>query len=68
MDGSDLLGRSALHEAVSQGELETARTLILYGAEVDAADLSGQTPLYFASELGKVDMVSMLLEVSIEEL
>ena len=38
------------------------KTLILYGADVDLRDLTGQTPLYFASELGKLNMTSMLLE------
>ena len=30
--------------------------------EVNAGDLSGQTPLYFAAELGKLNMTSLLLE------
>ena len=44
--------------------LQVVRTLILYGAEVDARDLSGQTPLYFAAELGKLNMTALLLEAS----
>ena len=44
--------------------LQVVKTLILYGAEVDARDFSGQTPLYFAAELGKLNMTALLLEAS----
>ena len=29
---------------------------------MNAGDVSGQTPLYFAAELGKLNMTSLLLE------
>ena len=42
--------RTPLHSAAYYGELEVVQKLIEYGDDISAEDLSGCTPLYFASE------------------
>lgn len=46
----------------ANGALETARTLIAAGADVDAADASGLTPLMCAAGQGHEAIVRLLLE------
>lgn len=46
----------------ANGSLETARTLISAGADVDAADASGLTPLMCASRQGHEAIIRLLLE------
>ena len=54
-------GQSALMWAVSEGHLETARTLIDHGADVHAATSSGFTPVMFAARRGDVNLARLLL-------
>lgn len=55
-------GLRQIGNPVKQGRIDIVITLILYGADVDARDLDGQTPLYFACELGKEDVAQLLIE------
>lgn len=43
-----ILGRTALHHAVRDGAADTARLLIARGADLDARDWQGRTPLDLA--------------------
>ena len=51
-----------LHEASGGGHVEFARTLLKYGAEVNALDAEDSTPLHWASEGGHKEVVLVLLE------
>jgi ankyrin repeat protein len=52
---------SALHQAARSGQIQTVRQLVAEGADVDAADASGRSPLYVAGEAGHSDVVQLLL-------
>ena len=45
-------GWTALHWAASKGDVECIRTLIDYGADVNARDVANRTPLRIAQEMG----------------
>ena len=53
---------AALRAAASRGELETVRSLLASGVDVDAANEYGATPLIVASIRGRADVVRVLLE------
>ena len=50
-----------LYEAVSEGDLDLAKSLISSGADVNATNNWGWTPLYIASVNGNSDMVNLLI-------
>ncbi|KAH6975561.1 ankyrin repeat-containing domain protein [Ilyonectria destructans] len=55
-------GQTPLHIAALDGKMESARTLLGWGADVDAAyEGDGQTPLHVAAARGGVDMVGLLV-------
>lgn len=59
----DDLGRSALLLAARDaGSLELVQLLRERGADPDAADVAGRTPLSFAAERGRLDIVRALAE------
>ncbi len=45
-------GRTALHAAAAGGHAEVARRLVEAGADVDAADEAGRTPLHLVASTG----------------
>ncbi|UOX38729.1 ankyrin repeat containing protein [Finch poxvirus] len=53
-------GETALHRAASVGSLEVVEVLVSYGADVNARDITGSTPLISASPY--VDTAKLLLE------
>lgn len=53
--------RTALHHAASVGSLEIAQILLSNGADVDAKDDTGFTPLIVAVAAGKGEVVSELI-------
>src|ERR1700752_207652 len=55
-------GMTALHWAVYNDDLETARLLVRSGANVKAANGYGVPPLSLASTNGNAEMVKLLLE------
>lgn len=57
-----LMGRAALHEAVSASKIDVARALIKAGADLNARDNDGFTPLMIAGQQGDLDMVEILLD------
>lgn len=72
-EGADIairngLGRTALHEAATQGLDGVVRLLVECGANVNSrissrADDSGMTPLFFAAHQGHVGTVRLLVEL-----
>jgi hypothetical protein len=55
---------SDLAEAAQQGQLERVQELLAAGADVNAADAAGSTPLYLAAEQGHHELVQLLLEAN----
>ncbi|KAH9175534.1 hypothetical protein EDB89DRAFT_319654 [Lactarius sanguifluus] len=53
---------TALHSASVEGHVEVVRSLLKYGADVDARGLLGQSPLQFASYKGHLNVVRCLLD------
>jgi ankyrin repeat protein len=56
------LATEGLRAAAIKGDLGKARREIARGAEVDAKDINGLTPLYFAASHGHTDVVRLLLD------
>jgi uncharacterized protein len=50
MKEGDREGRSELHYAASEGNLEAVEELVLGGCDVNLQDKSGWTPLHFAAQ------------------
>lgn len=55
------LATEALRAAAIKGDLAKARREIARGAEIDAKDVNGLTPLYFAAAHGHTDVLRLLL-------
>ena len=63
VDVTDVQGRTPLHHAASGGSMEVAALLVALGAEVDAADKQGLTPLDVAEGIaGAEELVEWLRE------
>jgi hypothetical protein len=58
----NLGGATALHIASREGNLEIAQTLLAYGADVNATDNEGWTPLMRATLAGNDAVVGLLLD------
>ncbi|KAF0720286.1 Aste57867_430 [Aphanomyces stellatus] len=56
-------GWSPLHAACFHGQLDVAKQLLLQAdaAAIDLKDYTGRTPLYLASEAGKLELVKLLV-------
>lgn len=57
-------GRTALHEAAEWGAHEIAQALILAGANPDARDLCGKTPLHWVCRCAKPSVGHVLLQAN----
>ncbi|KAL4477297.1 hypothetical protein ABPG73_003423 [Tetrahymena malaccensis] len=57
----DYVYMTALHWACKRGHCQVAGMLIKQGADVDAKDLIGRTPLYFAISIQDAPIVELLL-------
>ena len=62
VDARDRRGQTLLHNTIAWGHLEAARRLIAHGAEVDALDADGLTPLDLAAFAGDVAAIDLLVE------
>lgn len=54
-------GLTPLHQAVLDGELDTARELLGHGANTEAIDKDHRTAIHMAAENGHVEILTMLL-------
>ena len=53
--------RTPLHMACGGANMKIVKALILLGAEIDAKDVGGETPLHTASNIGRPDVVKYLI-------
>ncbi len=60
-------GQTALHQAAQRGRVQTAKALITAGADVNAADNGGKTPLSLSKRNDHVEIVELLREHGAEE-
>lgn len=56
-------GNAAVFRAASDGELESMRSLLAAGANVNQREYEGETPLMYAAAAGRTEMVLFLLEM-----
>ncbi len=56
-------GQTAVHLACFYGREEVLKALIRYGANVNAADASGYSPLHFAAQANQAGVTDILLQV-----
>lgn len=56
------MGQTALHLAVRHGRVPMVRLLLEQGADPDAQDHAGTTPLISACDRGHISIVRILLE------
>jgi uncharacterized protein len=61
IDATDSDGRTALMLAVMQGRLDTVVDLLMRGADPNAADSAGVTPLQAARAVNRPEIVDALL-------
>lgn len=54
-------GRTALHQAATNGNLVVLKALLSHGAQVNAVNSIGETPLHFAARFGKLETLKMLI-------
>jgi len=57
----DQIKQTALHWAAKRGNILISQLLITSGADIDALDMGGRTPLYFALRADDPEMVRTLL-------
>lgn len=60
MNSSDYDGRTSLHLAASEGQLESVRLLLARGANPDPVDRWGNRPADHAARSGSTDIVAVL--------
>lgn len=54
-------GWTALHESVSQDDLEMCEVLVEHGAEIGSRNIYGVTPLFLAAQCGRPEPLSLLI-------
>ena len=63
VNSKDKLGRTALHYAVFNGDMEMTKLLLLYKADIDAVDSAKEwTPLFFAVFMKHTDITNFLIK------
>ena len=50
----------SIHEAAEEGQIETVKALLVAGADTEARNKCGETPLDIARERGKTEVVEIL--------
>jgi len=61
-DGTQRLRAPDLILAARQNDMKRLRALLAAGANIDQTDKAGRTPLYWAAELGHIEMARFLCE------
>ena len=60
MNAKGSIGQTSLHDAIDRGHKETAELLIANGADVNANDIDGTTPLDSAIGLLQTETADLL--------
>merc|ERR1712151_293286 len=63
VNSCDAQGRTALHEAASNDDVDAVCRLLEWGADVNIRDNKKQTPIHFAASGGNMATTMLLLEV-----
>ncbi|TSJ81290.1 MAG: ankyrin repeat domain-containing protein [Candidatus Cardinium sp.] len=58
----DSTGRTALHQAAQDGNIECMEFLLKNGANINAQDHDENTPLYYAAKYNQIDAVKCLIK------
>jgi ankyrin repeat protein len=61
INAADLEGNTALHQAVSVGNLDMVRALSAQGAKINVRNQQGISPLYLAISLRRIEMAQFLM-------
>ncbi len=64
MDEKDNDGNTPLHDAANVGDIETVKALLYAGADWDAENQKGDTPLYLATLNRYEEIVNILKKAS----
>lgn len=67
LTGASAAGWTALHYAVTNGDVDLVKYLIRYGANVNKATAEGSTPLFLAKLEGYDEIVTMLKKAGAQE-
>ena len=62
MNRTDILDRTALHYAAQHGAMEAAQLLIAHGANLEAKDWKGRTPIDLAEANGSEAVAQIIRE------
>jgi hypothetical protein len=54
-------GRTALHQAAANGNVELLELLLSHGAQIDSFNSIGETPLHYAARFGSLKAVKILI-------
>merc|ERR1712187_639633 len=63
VNSCDAQGRTALHEAAGNDDVDAVCRLLEWGADVNIRDNNKQTPIHVAAAKGKLKVTMLLLEV-----
>lgn len=63
IDYRDSLGRSAMHYAAANGNIQAMRMLLARNANVNVLNTAGETPLMKACQFIELDAIAFLLEI-----
>ena len=61
VNGQDEHGRTLLHEAAKEGQVEVVKFLVQAEAELNLKDKQGSTPLHQAAKEGQVEAIKVLI-------
>lgn len=67
VNASDCGGWTALHESATQGNIAMTSALLTSGAKLNVKDECGMTPIFTASQHGRLDCLKLLVEEAIAQ-
>jgi ankyrin repeat protein len=55
-------GRTALHQAAANGNVQLIKILLRHGAHIDSVNSTGESPLHFAARFGRLNALKTLID------